>query len=222
MVGQFGAFGKIPALGDFLRLNVTAGFVQPWDEWMQAGMLGSREALQESWDDAYLSAPIWRFTLPRGVSGASGMIGIVMASVDRVGRQYPLTIAAPVEVANVALCHFANTAVFEQLEQIALDMLDDHSTRDMLTSALALVNPMPAISSEPAGLPYAGLFPIEHVLAGQALAARVGGSDVIWSTAMDQDNRLMLTRGLPEGREMRALFDLHSPVWGNEDMAALI
>ncbi|WP_372989437.1 type VI secretion system-associated protein TagF [Sulfitobacter sp.] len=222
MVGQFGAFGKIPALGDFLRLNVSAGFVQPWDDWLQAGMLASREALAENWDDAYLSAPIWRFTLPSGVAGPAGMIGIVMASVDRVGRQYPLTLAAPIDAANAALSHFANTSVFEHLEQIALDMLDDHNTREVLTSALALVAPMPAASSDSVDMPYAGLFPIEHVLAGQALAPRVGARDVIWTTAMDQDNRLMLTRGLPEGREMRALFDLHSPVWGNEDMAELI
>jgi type VI secretion system protein ImpM len=222
MGGPFGAFGKIPALGDFLRLNVASGFVQTWDDWMQASMLDTSDALQEDWDNAYMSAPIWRFTLPGGCAGDAGVIGIFMASVDRVGRKYPLTLAAPLDTGNVALCHFANTGVFEQLEQIALAMLDDGSTRDALTNALEPVAPLPPITPEQVAYPYVGHLPLEHVLAGQSLSTHVDAQTAVWSTAMDQDHRLMLTRGLPKGRESRALFDLSPHLWSNQDMAALI
>lgn len=218
-MGGFGAFGKIPALGDFIRLNVNAGFVQVWDDWMQAGMLTAREALQDRWNDAYLSAPIWRFTMPAGVAGPTGMTGIVMASVDRVGRQYPLTLAASIEKTNVAMAHFANTPVFERLEHLALDMLDDDNSKDILTAALNGLVPTPADETQPTDLPFSGPIPIEHILAGQALALRLNPLDVIWSTVMDDDNRMMLTRGLPQERDMRALFDLHAPFWSFEDMA---
>ncbi|MEO0402712.1 MAG: type VI secretion system-associated protein TagF [Pseudomonadota bacterium] len=222
MTVGFGAFGKIPALGDFLRLNVAAGFVQPWDDWMQAGMLAVRETLGDGWNDSYMSAPIWRFTLPANVAGAAPMMGIFMASVDRVGRQYPLTLVSPLTGASSALSHFANTSLFEHLEQIALAMLDDHNTRDVLTTALDPLAPIaPAAAGDP-DLPYRGALPLEHILAGQALAQRAGTGSAIWSTAMDQDHRLMLTRGLPEGRDVHALFDLSPETWGTQDMAALI
>ena len=95
MTTGFGAFGKLPSMGDFLRHNLPSGFVQTWDTWLQAGMLNLRETMAERWADAYMSAPIWRFTLPAGFAGAQAVSGIMMASVDRVGRQYPLTLAAP-------------------------------------------------------------------------------------------------------------------------------
>ena len=33
MVSGFGAFGKIPSLGDFFRMGVAAGFVGVWLLW---------------------------------------------------------------------------------------------------------------------------------------------------------------------------------------------
>lgn len=221
MSAMFGAFGKIPALGDFLRLQVAAGFVQPWDDWLQASMIAAREALQDSWTESYLSAPIWRFTLPAGACGPKGMTGILMASIDRVGRQYPLTLVAPQDTADTAISHFANTGLFERLEQIALAMLDDGNTRETLIDAL---EPLMLTKSQMHGdvvLPYAGELPPEHVMAGHALSQRAGAHRAIWSTAMQGDHRLMLTRALPEGRDMLALFDLSLNAQGTPDMATL-
>lgn len=216
MSAVFGAFGKIPSLGDFMRHNLTAGFVQAWDTWMQEGMLAVREMLGESWDDAYLSAPIWRFTLPGGLAGSDGMLGIFMASVDRVGRQYPLTLAAPVDAQDPGRTHCANTSLFERLERIALAMLEDGSSRESLTDALESLQTMPAQS--PVALPYAGAVPPEHIWAGEALSAQAGTA-AIWSTALDRDHRMMTTRALPHGAEMRALFDLSPAAWGHQKSA---
>ncbi|MEM6897854.1 MAG: type VI secretion system-associated protein TagF, partial [Pseudomonadota bacterium] len=167
---SFGAFGKIPDLGDFFRHNLSSGFVQAWDSWLQGAMVDSKSALGPGWDDAYMSAPIWRFTLPPGVAGASAMSGILMASVDRVGRQYPLTLVAAHDAADLPLTHFANRTVFEALEDLALQMLDDTGRRDTLLAALDTMALEVPASVGQGGLPYAGPLPPDQVLAAQALA----------------------------------------------------
>jgi type VI secretion system protein ImpM len=35
MAAAFGAFGKMPSLGDFFRFGLPADFVSAWDDWLQ-------------------------------------------------------------------------------------------------------------------------------------------------------------------------------------------
>ena len=218
----FGAFGKIPGLGDFLRVNLPAGFIQAWDTWLQTGMLDVRDQLGDSWHDAYMSAPIWRFTLPAGAAGSQVVTGIVMASVDRVGRQYPLTLATCHNAPNTVVSHFANGGVFEQLETIALDALEDDSTRESLTAALQNVRVTPTGAATSASLPYAGPIPFSKALATQALTQSHGATCALWSTMMQDDFRMLATPGLPEGRNMRALFDLSPSLWSASGVMAQV
>ena len=90
-----GFYGKLPSQGDFLTRRLPWEFTAAWDDWLQQGMLASREALGERWLELYLSAPIWRFQLAPGVCGPLGWRGVFFASVDRVGRYFPLTLAFP-------------------------------------------------------------------------------------------------------------------------------
>ncbi len=46
------------------------------------------------WRDAYLAGPAWRFVLAEGVCGTGAYAGVLMPSVDRVGRCFPLTIVS--------------------------------------------------------------------------------------------------------------------------------
>ena len=46
------------------------------------------------WLPAFLDAPVWRFALPPGACGDGAALGLLMPSVDRVGRYFPLTLAA--------------------------------------------------------------------------------------------------------------------------------
>jgi len=59
----------------------------------------------EDWLDSYLTAPIWRFLLSSGVCGQMPMLGVMMPSVDRVGRYFPLTVVVelPASVPPMAL-----------------------------------------------------------------------------------------------------------------------
>ena len=88
-----GFYGKLPSEGDFVTRRLPWEFTSAWDDWLQQGMQASREALGERWLELYLSAPIWRFQVAPGVCGPIGWRGLFFASVDRVGRYFPLTLA---------------------------------------------------------------------------------------------------------------------------------
>jgi len=88
-----GFYGKLPGEGDFVTRRLPWEFTAAWDDWLQQGMLASRAALAHGWLQCYLSAPIWRFQLAPGVCGPLAWRGLFFASVDRVGRYFPLTLA---------------------------------------------------------------------------------------------------------------------------------
>jgi type VI secretion system protein ImpM len=88
-----GFYGKLPSEGDFVTRRLPWEFTSVWDDWLQRGMQASRDALGERWLALYLSAPIWRFQVAPGVCGPVGWRGLFFASVDRVGRYFPLTLA---------------------------------------------------------------------------------------------------------------------------------
>lgn len=136
-VAGFGAYGKTPSLGDFFRVNVPKGFVDPWDRWLQTVLAANRKALGAQWDDCYLMAPIWRFTLPAGLAGPAAVMGVLMPSVDRVGRQFPLTLVAALSDQTLAPEHGALFELFLDLEDIALDTLDGTDTTQSLGQNLA-------------------------------------------------------------------------------------
>ena len=210
---KFGAFGKIPALGDFLRIDLSPGFIQPWDKWLQASIIGVKETLGGRWAQTYMSTPIWRFTLPQGVAGPHAMSGILMASVDSLGRQYPLTLAAPHGCQSTAQIHFANRTTFEHLEDIALWALDDDFKRDMLATALENGRILEPEINLDLNLPYSGPVPAAQSLAAQAIIQSHGKTPSLWSTAMEGDHRLMACQGLPKTKDIHALFDISSPAW---------
>ena len=212
MTTGFGVFGKFPGTGDFLRQGLPASFVQVWDTWLQEGMTTLREVLGAAWDERYYSAPIWRFTLPAGLAGSSAVSGVLMASVDSVGRQYPLTIAIPHDNYAPAITHFANRTLFERLEEIALSALEDTATRDTLLHALAplrLIQPKRAALH---GTAYVGALPPAQVLAADAVRAQHGDA-ALWSAMMEGNHRMQVTRALPQGAQLQALFDLAAPMW---------
>jgi type VI secretion system protein ImpM len=89
-----GLFGKLPARGDFVREKLPRDFTDSWDSWWQRGLADTQARWRDEWLDAWLEAPVWRFMLPPGLCGESGVLGLWLPSVDKVGRYSPLTIAA--------------------------------------------------------------------------------------------------------------------------------
>jgi type VI secretion system protein ImpM len=93
-----GFFGKLPCNGDFLQRRVSQPFLDVWDPWLQDCMHTSRRIGGEAWLEAYLTSPLWRFVLAEGACGSGAYAGIIAPSVDRVGRYFPLTIVAQIDV----------------------------------------------------------------------------------------------------------------------------
>src|SRR6185437_14844380 len=86
-----GFFGKLPAKRDFVAYQASRPFLDLWEPWLQASLATSRLTLGEEWSPAYNRAPLWRFWLGAQFAGEA-MLGALMASVDGVGRPFPLTL----------------------------------------------------------------------------------------------------------------------------------
>jgi type VI secretion system protein ImpM len=152
-----GLHGKLPSHGDFLRRRVSDAFVDAWDGWLQHSIAASRELLGESWLDLYLTGPVWRFACAPGASGAAAALGVMVPSVDRVGRYYPLTIVAELSAAEAAqpgplalasLCE----PWFKLIEHLVIEVLSaehlDFDTFDAdIAASAALLEPLIVPSS---------------------------------------------------------------------------
>ncbi len=89
-----GFYGKLPARGDFVRAGLPRDFIDPWDAWLQSVIAGSRALAGDAWLPAYLESPVWRFALPPGMCGDLAVLGLMLPSVDKAGRYFPLSFAA--------------------------------------------------------------------------------------------------------------------------------
>lgn len=98
LTGEFGFYGKIPALGDFVTRSLPREQVVVVDEWMQEGLFALR-SISEQWLDSYLVAPVWQFMLPAGMWSVAPLCGLLMPSVDRVGRYFPFFTCATLNTA---------------------------------------------------------------------------------------------------------------------------
>ncbi len=114
-----GFYGKLPARGDFVRTGLPRAFTDPWDDWLRVVIAGSRTRMGEDWLPAYLESPVWRFFLPAGLCGASPAVGLMLPSMDKAGRYFPLTFAALCDASDTTdawldRCEGAGFAALEQ------------------------------------------------------------------------------------------------------------
>ena len=117
-----GFYGKLPCRGDFLQRRVSEAFVEVWDAWLQRCLAESIAQMQGRWLEAYLTSPVWRFVLSPGICGDGAYGGVMVPSVDRVGRYFPLTIVASWEPENSALAVACGAhSWFDRAEELALD-----------------------------------------------------------------------------------------------------
>ncbi|SHF77976.1 type VI secretion system protein ImpM [Microbulbifer donghaiensis] len=128
-----GLYGKLPGHGDFIQRELPASFVKVWDEWLQRAVYGSRELVGESWLDYYLTSPIWRFALSSGVLDGQAWAGILVPSVDSVGRYFPLTMAVPVTSnTNPFSVQVTAESWYQQMSDLALEALQGGLQADHL------------------------------------------------------------------------------------------
>ncbi len=142
-----GFFGKVRSHGDFVQRRLPTEFLRIWDDWLQGTLRDSRHELGAGWLDTYLNSPIWRFALPSGVCGESAWAGVLMPSVDRVGRQFPLTIAAAsTGIAPLLGWVTDEGAWYDRIETLALSTLHaDFSLENFDTSLCSMTAPASGI-----------------------------------------------------------------------------
>lgn len=123
---EIGFYGKLPSHGDFLRRRASDAFVSGWDSWLQDAFSASRASLGDRWLDVYLTAPVWRFAGAADACGPQTVAGVMVPSVDRVGRYFPLTVIGelPVHVNPLELA-VAAREFFDRAERVVLDALED-------------------------------------------------------------------------------------------------
>ena len=121
---EVGFYGKLPCRGDFLQRRAPQEFVDAWDAWLQEGIHESQQRLQDAWLNTYLTGPVWRFALAAGVCGGGAYAGILVPSVDRVGRYFPLTVIAQLAADECPLATACGSSDwFESAETLVLDAL---------------------------------------------------------------------------------------------------
>jgi type VI secretion system protein ImpM len=232
-VVQVGLFGKLPSHGDFLRRRASDAFVDAWDAWLRDCLTESQAALGERWLDVYLTSPAWRFVGASGVCGPTPVIGVMVPSVDRVGRYFPLTLVAelPDDVSLIAAV-IGSPRFFERaegllIETLAADEIDfesfDEQVAKLRDSLETAIQPPPVVLDPGAAAvvgdgPHAWQIPIgpnAQTLAavfGQLLTQRLSavyGSFAVWWTEGSSivEPSCLIARGLPDPSSFGALLD---------------
>ena len=133
-----GWYGKVPFFGDFASRRLPQQFISAWDSWLQNSMTASRGELGPNWLDIYLLSPVWRFVLLPDVIDQNLWTGLIMPSVDKVGRHFPLTIALSLKPHPTTLAAvIAAQNWFATLEEASLATLNTEFSVQQLDSMLA-------------------------------------------------------------------------------------
>lgn len=235
--GVPGWYGKLPSLGDFASRRLSHELIEAWDAWLAEEIGSLRQQWPDDWLQGYLQSPTWRFVLSAGTLGTAQpwpMAGILMPSVDRVGRYFPLTIIAP--LGSLPHSHEQAESLLNWLhamDDLAADAMEEDWPIEALDQALAQ-QPAPIWSEDEPPLAHA----LAHLASGEArlvalplpdtrnamaeglgralwhwgldgLLARSLSPGLVWWWAEPSDpaqpRQTLLSRGLPSGADFEAL-----------------
>ena len=221
-----GLFGKLPSQGDFVSRRLSWEFTSAWDAWLQAGLARARADLGASWNETYLTAPLWRFQLAPGVLGPTGWVGLWFASVDRVGRQFPLSLVEALPAAwQKRYAVVEQDEAFFTLEDAGLQALDPRlgfDAFDRSLDGLSLLNaaphgqaqvlpdlPLQAVSIDQIGARLLRFAPEADTLSVLGAAQAAGGAQTCFFTWGNEHHSPMLVRceGLPSEADFRCFID---------------
>ena len=240
-----GYYGKIPHLGDFVRHNLPRSFLEHWDDWLQQVVNTTQTSLGETWLDIYLTSPVYRFVLSPGICGENGWLGVIIPSVDKVGRYFPFTICAPTKHQTNPFESMTDYHPwFVRAEEIALAVLDDNFDSSVLAKSIAELNSIYdstvtssaddfMIDSDTAGY-LAIRHPMQNPLDTNRCYAQLLNSLMLetsfayslWWTSGSQlvQPSLLVSQGLPPIEKTAAFFDgkWHKWGWFNNDPSRLL
>ena len=208
-----GLFGKLGAKRDFIALATPRSFLEAWEPWVQSSLSASRHQLGDRWQQAFLTAPVWRFWLGAGICGTTA-VGAIMSSLDGMGRYYPLTLhviadaGAPISPPDVdtldewfgvaesfLLSTLSHDAAFDDISS-GLDGLAVPRTLSRATADTSIVS----LGDDMAGMVMAGTDFAATLSALRATSPEVYAAASFWWTAGGGDfpPLALSCRGLPD------------------------
>lgn len=123
---RLGLFGKLPAAADFVRLEAAAEPFGNFDAWLVSSVEWAHQRGGDPWRRSFAAgssyAFVYRAPAPRRLSPL--LVGVLGPSADRAGRQFPLSVAAPLPIVGESLeSPELLPIVFEPLWQTASDIV---------------------------------------------------------------------------------------------------
>lgn len=198
-----GYFGKVSTHGDFVTRRLPAGLVQAWDDWLQDCVQASQERLGAAWLERYLTSPVWRFAIAPGVLGEEGLGGVMMPSVDRVGRYFPLMLGALGAPPLLDWFH-GQAAWYDAIEELARASLHPAFTLARFDEA-----PLPSCAAGAPAVPAAAW----RLPLGQDMTAAIAGVGLqghsLWWTEGGPfvEASMLVCRGMPQAQGFAAMLD---------------
>ncbi|MBX3259830.1 MAG: type VI secretion system-associated protein TagF [Labilithrix sp.] len=103
-VGAVAGFGKIPALGDFVRTPSPSDEMIAFEAWLTRAIEAGEARAGSAFRDAFAAAPpyafLWSGAIDKKQRGL--LAGVILPSHDAVGRRFPLVVCAPLPAAALA------------------------------------------------------------------------------------------------------------------------
>jgi type VI secretion system protein ImpM len=135
--GSTAWYGKVPARGDFVGHGFSPAQIKAWDGWLQHALKSAAKRWPPAELDQRLGAfPTWRFFVwPGSMAGAAGTgraavptapwAGVLVASRDRVGRAFPLTVAELLDAERLPELGWLDIeAALARMADVALDAIE--------------------------------------------------------------------------------------------------
>lgn len=196
-----GFLGKMPAVGDFVRHGLPRAVADPWDGLLTDVVdLGLRRHGRD-WGGVLAAGAWWRFALEPGACGGHAAAGLLVPSLDRVGRPYPLLVAASLpDGTDAALAPFACDAWFTGLERL---------TAGLLAGACGYEGYAAGLASLGRPVPEGG---IAAALCRRAIEERTGAlpapASLWWSLGQDRAaSAFAACAGLPPADRLASMLD---------------
>lgn len=232
-----GLFGKLPAHGDFVMRDLPQSFISVWDEWLQHYIAGSKEQLGEDWLNIYLTSPIWRYVFSSGVIDKTVWAGIMLPSVDRVGRYYPISAITPLpDDTNPLEFISQQSSWFAAIEEFCLQALNGEMNIDELSAEINSLDLMTDSSYSSAGqtenagkalqinMEYEEQLPVSvYPYLFNSVLQNSFASYGVWTTTGSERVQpcLFLTQSMPPISGMPAMLDGQWQQWGWQQPCAL-